>query len=71
MKKIVACYKWVWGRSLDIRIDAENALILDFERARRKISEYDRNAIDAGVQVRNETGCELIGVTCGAGLELL
>ena len=63
MKKVVVCYKWVWDDA-DLRVDAQTRK-LNFEKARHKISEYDRNAIEAGVQVKAATGAELIGLTCG------
>ncbi|MFH1090906.1 MAG: electron transfer flavoprotein subunit beta/FixA family protein [Pseudomonadota bacterium] len=63
MKKAVACYKWVWDDA-DIRVD-EKTRRLDFEKAKQKLSEYDRNAIEAGLAVKNQAGCEFLGVTCG------
>ena len=64
MRKVVVCYKWVWDDA-DLRVDARTRE-LSFEKARRKISEYDRNAIETGVQVKAATGAELVGLTSGA-----
>ena len=46
MKKIVACYKWVVDEA-DIRVEGKERA-LNFDRVKYKISEYDRNAIEAG-----------------------
>src|SRR5690606_6347101 len=48
MSKIVACYKWVLDES-DIRINSD--LSVDFSKAKGKISDYDRNAIEAAVKL--------------------
>ncbi|MFZ7101053.1 MAG: electron transfer flavoprotein subunit beta/FixA family protein [Peptococcaceae bacterium] len=67
MKKVVACYKWVVDEA-DIRIEGSNRQ-LNMERAKFKISEYDRNAIEAGALLSEEKGCRFIGVTCGPKVE--
>ncbi|MFZ5945761.1 MAG: electron transfer flavoprotein subunit beta/FixA family protein [Bacillota bacterium] len=67
MKKIVACYKWVADEA-DIRIEGTDRK-LNMERAKYKISEYDRNAIEAGAVLNEEKGCQYIGVTCGSKVE--
>ncbi|MDK2824007.1 MAG: electron transfer flavoprotein beta subunit [Clostridia bacterium] len=67
MKKVVACYKWVIDEA-DIRVE-EKDHSLNFERAKYKISEYDRNAIEAGALLNEEKGCEFLAVTCGPNVE--
>jgi len=63
MKNIVVCYKWLRDEA-DIRVD-ERTRELDLEKAKYKLNEYDRNAIEAGVQIKNATGGNLVGVTFG------
>lgn len=67
MKKVVVCYKWVLDDA-DIRVN-EKTRELDFEKAKGKVNEYDRNGLEAGVQIKNATECELIGITCGTATE--
>jgi len=67
MKKVVVCYKWVLDDA-DIRVN-DKTRELDFEKAKGKVNEYDRNGLEAGVQVKNAAGCELIGITCGVKTE--
>ena len=63
MKKIAVCYKWVLSDA-DIRVN-DRTHQLDMEKCKPQISEYDRNGIECGVQVKAATGAELIGLTCG------
>lgn len=63
MKKIVTCYKWVLDEA-DIRVEGQSRA-LNAERAKSKISEYDRNAIEVGALINEEKGTEFVGVTCG------
>ncbi|WP_461208546.1 electron transfer flavoprotein subunit beta/FixA family protein [Desulfocurvus sp. DL9XJH121] len=63
MKKIVVCFKWLLDVA-DIRVN-EATGTLDPDKAKWMLNEYDRNAIEAGVQIKNATGCELVGLTCG------
>ncbi len=63
MKKVVVCYKWLLDDA-DIRVNDSNHQ-LDTSKAKYKINEYDRNAIEAGVQLKAAAGCELVGITCG------
>ena len=63
MKKVVVCYKWLLDDA-DIRVNDSNRQ-LDTSKAKYKVNEYDRNAIEAGVQLKAAAGCELVGVTCG------
>ena len=67
MKKVVVCYKWLLDDA-DIRVN-DKSRQLDFEKAKYKLNEYDRNCIEAGAQVKTATGCDLIGVTCGTSTE--
>ena len=62
MKKVVVCYKWLLDDA-DIRVSGNGQL--DTSKAKYKINEYDRNAIQAGVDMKAAAGCELVGVTCG------
>jgi electron transfer flavoprotein beta subunit len=67
MKKIAVCYKWVLCDS-DIRVN-EQTRKLDMEKCKPQINEYDRNGLEAGVQLKAATGAELVGVTCGTATE--
>lgn len=67
MKKVVVCYKWLLDDA-DIRVN-EKSRQLDYEKAKFKLNEYDRNGIEAGAQIKAATGCELIGVTCGSSTD--
>ncbi len=62
MARVVACYKWVIDES-DIRIGDD--LDVDVSRAKMKISDYDRNAIEAAVRVAGDLGAETAGLTLG------
>ena len=63
MKKIAVCYKWVLSDA-DIRVN-DKTRQLDMEKCKPQISEYDRNGIECGVQVKAATNAEFVGVTCG------
>lgn len=63
MLSIIACYKWVPDEQ-DIKIVPET-LRVDRERAKYKISEYDRNAIEAAVQTAEKEGGEVTALTFG------
>ena len=63
MPNVIACYKWVIDEA-DIRVGANGALQLD--QAGRKISEYDRNAIEAAVQVVEQHGGSVTALSLGA-----
>lgn len=64
MKKIAVCYKWVLSDA-DIRVN-DKTHQLDMEKCKPQISEYDRNGIECGVQVKAATNAEFVGVSCGA-----
>ena len=61
--KIITCYKWVLDEA-DLRIDPRSRELIT-DRAKHKISEYDRNAIECGVQLVEEQGGEVIALTVG------
>lgn len=54
MPKVLVCYKWVLDEQ-DIRINPETQA-LDLSRAKYKISDYDRNAMEAAAQLREKLG---------------
>ena len=64
MSHIVACYKWVLDEG-DIRF--HNDRTLDIKGAKKKISEYDRNAIQLAVALSEASGARPVGLTCGDG----
>lgn len=61
--KIIACYKWVIDE-VDLKIDLKSRALLT-DRAKNKISEYDRNAIECGMKLVEELGGEVIALTAG------
>lgn len=63
MKKIAVCYKWVLSDE-DIRVRGGSGE-LDLERCKPRINEYDRNALELGVQLKTACGAELVALTCG------
>lgn len=60
---VIACYKWVLDEA-DLKIDAKSRA-LQTERAKSKISEYDRNAMECGVQLAEAQGGDVIALTAG------
>jgi electron transfer flavoprotein beta subunit len=62
MPNVIVCYKWVLDEA-DIRVGAGGALQLD--QVGRKISEYDRNAIEAAVQVVEQHGGSVTTLSLG------
>ncbi|MGI9953140.1 hypothetical protein V3F56_12320 [Moorellaceae bacterium AZ2] len=62
MPKVIVCYKWVIDEK-DIKINPD--LTVDVSKAQRKISEYDKNAIEAGVRAAGKLGCQPVGLTFG------
>ncbi|MDR2825320.1 MAG: electron transfer flavoprotein subunit beta/FixA family protein [Deltaproteobacteria bacterium] len=64
MKKVAVCYKWVLSDA-DIRVN-EKTHVLDMEKCKPQINEYDRNGLNCGVTIKKATGCELVGITAGA-----
>ncbi|SHN63339.1 electron transfer flavoprotein subunit beta/FixA family protein [Desulfitobacterium chlororespirans] len=67
MVKILVCYKWVLDEG-DIVVD-EKDRSLDLTRAKGKISEYDRNALELGAALQGSTGCRLVAATVGKGVK--
>ena len=62
MQKILICYKWVLDEQ-DIKIAGD--LSLDTSRAKYKISDYDKNAIEEGVLLGEAGGAEVETITFG------
>jgi len=62
MPTVVACFKWVVDEAY-IRRGAGGAL--DFSSLDYKIGEYDRNAIEEAVRLRDAGGGSVIGLTVG------
>ncbi|HEY3368861.1 MAG TPA: electron transfer flavoprotein subunit beta/FixA family protein [Symbiobacteriaceae bacterium] len=62
MPNVITCYKWVIDEA-DIRAGGGGAL--SFEQAGRKISEYDRNAIEAAVQICEQQGGSVTAISLG------
>lgn len=62
MSRVIACYKWVADEA-DIRINAD--LTVDAGRAKGKISDYDKNAIEAAVQAASSLGGKAVTLTFG------
>lgn len=65
MPNIIACYKWVLDEQ-DIKINPGN-LALDTSRAKSKISEYDRNAIEEATLQADKCGAIVASLTFGTG----
>ncbi|HCF49069.1 MAG TPA: electron transfer flavoprotein subunit beta [Syntrophomonas sp.] len=62
MSQVIACYKWVVDEA-DIRINTD--LTVDLSKAKGKISDYDKNAIEAAVQAAASLNGKAIGLTFG------
>lgn len=62
MAKVVACYKWV-ADEVDIKIKSD--LTVDTTKVKGKISDYDKNAIEAVVQAARLMEGYPIGLTFG------
>ena len=67
MKKIAVCYKWVL-MDADIRIN-ERTRELDLEKCKAQINEYDRMGLETGARLKEASGRELLGFTCGTATE--
>ncbi|BAF60613.1 electron transfer flavoprotein, beta subunit [Pelotomaculum thermopropionicum SI] len=65
--KVLVCYKWVLDEA-DIFVN-EQDLSLNFDKAKGKINEYDRNAIELGASLKETVGCELYAATVGKGVK--
>lgn len=64
MGNIIACYKWVVDEE-DIRVDPAD-LSVDLSKAKSKISEYDRNGIQAAILAGRDVGEKVVALTYGA-----
>lgn len=62
MPNIIICYKWVLDEA-DIKVNSD--LSVDTANAKGKISDYDRNAIEAAVQAAKTLNGKAIGLTFG------
>lgn len=62
MPNVIACYKWVIDEA-DVRI--KDNLSVDTSRAQMKISDYDRNAIQAAADAAAQLGGKVIGLSYG------
>ena len=58
----VVCYKWVKDEE-DIRVTPDGHV--DYSKAQSKLSDYDRNAIEACCQIADATASRPVGVTFG------
>ena len=63
MQKLLVCYKWVLDEQ-DIKIAGD--LSLDTSRAKYKISDYDKNAIEEGVLLAEQHGVNVEALTFGS-----
>lgn len=63
MQNIIVCYKWVLNEQ-DIRIDP-SSLVLDTSRAKKRISEYDKNAIEIATQLLETHGGTSTAISYG------
>ncbi|NPV30017.1 MAG: electron transfer flavoprotein subunit beta/FixA family protein [Firmicutes bacterium] len=61
--RIVACYKYVLDEQ-DIRVNPETQSLLT-DRAAWKISDYDRNAIEEAVRIKEQQGGTVFALTAG------
>ena len=63
MPKVIACYKWVADEA-DLKINAD--LSVDLSKAKGKISDYDKNAIESAVQAAAVMEGNAAGLTFGS-----
>lgn len=63
MPKILVCYKWVLDEQ-DIKINSSD-LSLDSSRAKYKISDYDKNAIEEAVEIVEKQGGSVDSLSFG------
>ncbi|MBY6276044.1 electron transfer flavoprotein subunit beta/FixA family protein [Symbiobacterium thermophilum] len=61
--KALVCYKWVKDEA-DIVVDPVNKT-LKTDKAKYKISDYDRNALELGAQLNEKNNVEVISITVG------
>ena len=63
MPRTVVCFKWV-PIDNELRVDPATGTV-DVDGARRAVSTYDRNAIEAARRTAPAVGGELVGLTAG------
>jgi electron transfer flavoprotein beta subunit len=63
MPKVIACYKWVVDEA-DIKINADQSI--DISKAKWKISDYDKNAIEAAIRAAQAMNGTAAALTFGA-----
>jgi electron transfer flavoprotein beta subunit len=63
MANIISCYKWVFDEA-DLKINPAD-LSVDSSKAKSKISEYDRNAIEVAVKSGETLGDKVVALTFG------
>lgn len=63
MKNVLVCYKWV-NDEADLIIHPD--LTWDWNRSKGKISDYDKNAIEAAVQAAQKNHTQAIALTFGS-----
>lgn len=63
MPNIISCFKWVIDEAY---IRTGSSGLLDVESADYKISDYDRNAIEEAVRIKEQYGGDVIAVTVGS-----
>lgn len=63
MPNIIVSYKWVTDEQ-DIRVNADTQE-LDFSRTKKKISDYDKNAIEIATQLFEKNGGSLTAISYG------
>lgn len=63
MARVIACYKWVTDEA-DIKINDD--LSVDTSKAKGKISDYDKNAIEAAVRSAQALDGQAVGLTFGS-----
>jgi len=64
MPRILACFKWV-ADAADIRVAPDSATLL-FDRVSYRISDYDRNAIEEAVRLKERYGGSAAAITAGS-----
>jgi electron transfer flavoprotein beta subunit len=60
---VIVCYKWTLDEE-DIRVNEQTRALLT-DRAQYRISPYDRNAIECGVQLAERSGGEVVALSVG------
>jgi len=65
MSKIIVCYKWVVDEE-DIKFSSDNSS-LNLTKAKNKISDYDKNSIEAAYEIAVTTGDTIAALTFGTG----